>query len=111
MSSADRKAAIDAYKQRKVVGGIYAVTCLATGERWVGAANDLSNVKNRIWFSLGLGRSPWKGLQAAWQAHGPEQFTFAEMERLADDLAPYAKELALKDRLTHWQQELQAATI
>ena len=44
-SKVERKAAIDAYKRRKVVGGIYVVTCAPTGESWVGAANDLSTIK------------------------------------------------------------------
>ena len=110
-SKVERKAAIDAYKRRKVVGGIYVVTCVPTGERWVGAANDLSTIKNRIWFSLGTGSAPWASLQKAWKAHGSDRFTFAELESLPDDLEPYAREVALKERLAHWQAELAANTI
>lgn len=36
MTGEDRKAAIAAYKERKVIGGVYAVRCAATGEVWVG---------------------------------------------------------------------------
>jgi hypothetical protein len=108
---ADRKAAIDAYKQRKVVAGIYSVTCTPTGQRWVGAANDLSTIKNRIWFTLGLPRTSWPDLQAAWNTHGADAFRFEEIERLADDLDPAGRERALKARLAHWRQELSAAAI
>jgi hypothetical protein len=111
LSNAERKAAIDAYKRRKVIGGVYVVTCMPTGERWVGAANDLSTIKNRIWFSLGTGSAPWMSLQKAWKSHGAGSFTFAELEPLADDLEPYAREVALKKRLAHWQAELAANTI
>jgi hypothetical protein len=111
MSAIDRKAAIDAYKRRKVVGGVYAVTCEPTGERWVGAANDLSTIKNRIWFSLGHGSAPWAALQKAWKTHGGERFTFAELDRLPDDLEPYARQVRLKECLAHWQAELGASTI
>jgi hypothetical protein len=107
----DRKAAVDAYKQRKVVGGIYAVTCVPTGQRWLGAANDLSTAKNRIWFTLGLPRSPWPDLESAWSRHGAERFTFDEIERLPHDLAPGAKELALKARLAHWREKLNAPSL
>ena len=111
MSRIDRKAAIDAYKQRKVLGGVYTVTCVATGERWIGAANDLSTIKNRIWFTLGNGNAQWASLQKAWIAHGRDRFTFSEIERLNEDLEPYAREMALKERLAHWQAELGADTI
>jgi hypothetical protein len=112
LTASDRKAAIDAYKQRTVVSGIYAVTCVPTGQRWVGAANDLSTIKNRIWFTLGLPRSPWPDLEKAWNAHGgAAAFTFEEVERLADDIAPYARDIALKERAPYWRQKLGAATI
>jgi hypothetical protein len=107
----DRKAAIDAYKQRRVVSGIYAVSCVPTGARWVGAASDLSTIKNRIWFTLGLGRSPWPDLQTEWAKYGADSFAFSEVERLDDALAPYEREIALKQRLAHWRQELGAASI
>ena len=111
MSPIDRKAAIDAYKHRKVVAGIYVVTCQPTGERWVGAASDLSTIKNRIWFTLGHGNAPWASLQKAWKTHGADRFTFAEMERIADDLEPHARQVAMKERLAHWRAELAADTI
>ncbi len=112
MANAERKAAVDAYKQRKVVGGIYAVTCVPTGAKWVGAANDLSTVKNRIWFTLGLPRSPWPDLEKAWNANGgAAAFTYEAVEELDREMEPWAKELALKDRLAHWQVTLKAAKI
>ena len=111
MKTLDRKAAIDAYKRRKVVSGVYVVTCVATGERWVGAANDLSTIKNRVWFSLGTGNAPWTSLQAVWKTRGRDAFTFAEVERLAEELEPYAREVALKQRVAHWATEFGAGTI
>jgi hypothetical protein len=111
MNSVDRKAAVAEYKRRIVVGGVYLVTCGPTGERWIGSANDLSTVKNRIWFTLGLGRSPWPTLQAAWLAHGAEAFSFEIIDRLDEDMAPYAREVALKERLAKWRGELGATVI
>jgi hypothetical protein len=111
LGATERKAAIDAYKQRRVISGIYAVTCVPTGQRWVGAANDLSTIKNRIWFTLGLPHSPWPELEKAWNAHGAGRFTFEEVERLAEDIEPYARDIALKERLPYWRQKLGAATI
>ena len=62
MKNERRKAAIAAYKERKVVAGIYAVRCNPTGERWLGAAPNIATVQNRVWFGLQMGTSPHRRL-------------------------------------------------
>jgi hypothetical protein len=52
MKTEDRKAAVTAYKERKVESGIYAIRCAASGEVWVGSAPNLSTIQNRLWFTL-----------------------------------------------------------
>jgi hypothetical protein len=109
MRGKGRKAAVAAYKERKIIAGIYAVRCVATGRRWIGRASDLSTVQNRIWFGLRLGSDPHPTLQAAWHEHGADSFVFEEIERLDDEaLVP---ELALRDRLAHWRAALHAEVI
>lgn len=85
MQREDRKAAVAAYKERKVQAGVYAVRCTASGQVWVGSAPDLSTIQNRHWFTLRHGSNPHRTLQAAWTAHGEEAFTFDVVERFADD--------------------------
>jgi hypothetical protein len=111
MTANDRKAAIDAYKRRKIVGGVYAVTCVPTGAKWIGAANDLHGAKNRIWFSLNYGGTPWPDLEAAWRQHGAARFTYEEIDLLEDGLSPFEREMALKERLADWKTRLGASTI
>ncbi len=82
MKSADRKAAIAAYKERKPVAGIYAVRCTASGQIWVGQAPNLETVRNRIWFTLWLGNDPQRSLHEEWTVQGAERFSFEELERL-----------------------------
>ena len=108
MKGQDRKAAVTAYKERRVVAGIYAVRCVATGQRWVGRASDLGTVQNRIWFGLRLGSDPHPSLQAAWRANGADSFVFEEVERLDDEAPDYVRELALRDRLAHWRAAFKA---
>ena len=107
MGREQRKAALAAYKERKVVAGIYAVRCKATGQRWLGSAPNIATIQNRIWFGLRLGTSPHRDLQAAWQAHGPD-FVFEEVELLAEEDDPYFRDRMLKDRLAHWCEALGA---
>lgn len=102
MDTGERRAAIARYKERKTVAGIYAVLCRATGQRWAGHAPDLSTIRNRLWFTLRHGSSPHRSLQAAWYAHGAESFAFEEVERLAEETAPYLRDRMLQERLGHW---------
>ena len=62
----DRKAAVRAYKERKVRPGIYAVREIETGNSWAGSALDLDSTKNGLWHALNAGRHLDKGLQEKW---------------------------------------------
>src|SRR6476646_3886883 len=103
MTRDERKAAVAAYKERKVFAGVYALRCLATGATWVGAALDLGTIRNRVWFALKQRNHRRPALQAAWDAHGAAGLSFEEMERLPLDDAGYIRDVALKVRLAHWR--------
>ena len=109
--SIDRKAAIAAYKERKTIAGIFVVRCTASGEAWVGQAPNLATMQNRIWFTLRQGGHPCRSLQAAWNAHGEAGLTFGECERLEDEESAYVRNALLKERMLHWQAELNAEAI
>lgn len=111
MKHEDKKAALSAYKERKVAAGIYAVRCAATGQQWIGRAPDLSTIQNRLWFTLRHGSAPHPTLQAAWHGHGADSFSFDVIERLADEHSAYLREAVLKDRLAHWCAELKAEAL
>jgi hypothetical protein len=111
MNRPNRKAMVAACKERKAVAGIYAVRCVATGQRWVGGAVDLATIRNRLWFGLRMGGDPHPTLQAAWRAHGADSFVFEEVERFDDEAPGYVRELALRDRLAHWRVALGAEAI
>ena len=108
MLNEDRKAAVAAYKERKVVTGIYLVRCGATGECWAGQAPDLSTIQNRIWFTLRHGSHRQRSLQAAWNTNGEGAFSFGEIERLDEKALEAGRERVLKARLAHWCAELGA---
>jgi hypothetical protein len=110
---ADRKAALERYKDRKVEAGVYKLSCLASGACWVGRAPDLSTIGNRIWFTLRHGGHSNKALQAAWNAHGADAIAFEIVEALEhkpEDSA-YMRDRALKARLEHWREALNADPI
>lgn len=110
MKSERRKAAIAAYKERKIAAGIYALRCNSTGQRWLGSSPNVTTVQNRIWFGLRLGTNPHRQLQAAWNEHGAD-FTFEEIERLPEEEDPYFRDRKLSERLAYWSEVLNAPTL
>ena len=101
MMTPDRKAAITAYKERKVSAGVYAVRC-TSGEVWIGHWPDVDAIRTRIWFSLRHGANPNRRLQDAWTKHGEAAFTFEVLERLPGDTTPYLQSATLKERAAYW---------
>jgi hypothetical protein len=102
MTPAQRKAAVAAYKERKTAAGIFAVTCAATGGRWIGCAPDLDKIQNRLWFTLRQGGHCRGGLQAAWSAHGAEAFTLEVVETFDDEPLAYVRDRMFVERQAHW---------
>lgn len=85
--------------------------CLATDQRWVGAAPDLSTVENRLWFTLRQGMNPHRSLQAAWKAHGAAAFAVEELERLPEEEDRYLRDSLLKERKKFWSSKEMAEKI
>lgn len=108
-----RKAAIAAFKERKVQAGIYAVRCTASGQVWVGRSPNVDSVQTRLWFMLRTGANSHPEMQQAWDAHGAASFGFEILERLDEEQAitPYVRDATLKERMAHWRHELNAASI
>jgi hypothetical protein len=106
---ASRKAAIQAYKERRTPRGIFAVRCGATGNVWVDSAMDLQAAKNRTLAGLRLGDAFMeKTIAEDYRAHGPDAFTFEILETLSDDVPPVALRDLLKERKLHWVAQLAA---
>jgi hypothetical protein len=102
MTHERRKAAIAAYKERKIEGGIYAVLCRPTNQRWIGRTADLGKIQNRLWFTLRQGSSPHATLQAAWNTHGPDSFALELIEKIDDEALDFVRDRLFAERLAHW---------
>ena len=109
--TSERKAAIAAYKERKTIAGIFVIRSKASAEQWVGQAFNLEKIQNRIWFTLRQGSHTCRSLQAVWTAHGSDNLTFEECERLDQEETAYIRDALLKERLLHWRTQLGAEAI
>ena len=106
-----RKAVVAAYKERKAANGVFAVVCRASGEAWVGQSRHLDAQQNGLWFTLRLGSSPFRSLQAAWAKHGQDEFRFEELERLREDFPTIGLKDELRRRQAIWTARLQATAL
>lgn len=111
MTSQERRALVAAYKERKTVAGVFAVLCTATGEAWVGQSRHIDTEQNGLWFALRLGSSPFRSLQAAWNAHAEADFRFEQLDRLPEDVSPLARDMELKARAARWTTRLGARVL
>lgn len=105
-----KKDAIRAYKERKRLMGIYAITCSATGDTWVGQTRNLDTQQNRLWFALRLGRERPARLQETWNVHGPEAFSFETVAQLDNEDTAYP-DAKLNALLALWRDRLGARPI
>lgn len=113
MKPQDRKAAINAWKERRPApAGIFSLTCTASGEVWVGESRNLDAQQNGLWFSLRLGSHLNRKAQAAYNAHGRDAFLYAELERLAEDENTGTLQRAmLREKAAAWRTRLTAAVL
>lgn len=111
MNNEQKKAATAAYKERKTEAGIFAITCLANSQCWVGSAPDLAKIQNRIWFALRHGNHRHGSLQAAWSAHGPDAFRFEALEALEEEELGFVRERLLKEKRGAWCARLGAEVL
>lgn len=109
MDKQARREAIRDFKEKKTVAGVYAVRCAASGEVWVAGAPNVEPQHQRHWFGLRTGGHPNRAMQAAWNAHGADAFSFEVLERLDDeDLTPLGRADLIKARERHWLATLGA---
>ncbi|MBZ5600867.1 MAG: GIY-YIG nuclease family protein [Acidobacteriia bacterium] len=106
---ASRKAAIQAYKERKPNRGIFAIRCQTTGSVWVDSAPDLPAAENRVWFALRMGdRFMDPAIVSEFAAHGRDAFTFEVLEKLDEDVSQLFLRDLLKEKKLHWVNRLSA---
>lgn len=112
MDKQARRAALAAYKERKVMVALFALRCAATGEAWVGGSRDMAASRNRHLFALKLGSHGNPAVRAVARAHGAEAFSFEPLEEYEQEDEPaYLQAKRLQARVEHWRGVLAAAAL
>ena len=107
-----RKELARAWVERKRVQGVFAVRCGTGGQVWVSTSRNLDTQKNGVWFMLRNGGHPNRAVQAAWNAHGEDDFSYEIVEALSEEtLTPMGFSDLLKTRERHWREALNAGAL
>ncbi len=77
-----RKEINSEYKARRLNGGVYTITNTLNGKYLIGYAVDLKSMQNRFQFAAMTGSAVHPKLQADWDSHGTQTFTFQVIEEL-----------------------------
>jgi|L827metagenome_2_1110789.scaffolds.fasta_scaffold15619_3 hypothetical protein len=78
----DKKAAVRAYKERPVTGGVYRIRDEKSGESWYFAEVDLAACRNKFNFSRATGLCTQNALREAWARDGADAFSFEVCEEI-----------------------------
>ena len=102
------RALLEAYKARKVVGGVCAIRNETSGRTLVYPAADLQGQRNRFRFSVTTNTCVHAALAADWRSLGPGEFSFQALEEL--ERGPEQTEAAFKADLEAlaeiWREKL-----
>ena len=78
----NRKKILAAYKQRKIIGGVYAINNTVNGKILLVQTSDIEGSKNRFEFSKKTNSCISFQLQKDWKTFGAEAFSFEVLEKL-----------------------------
>lgn len=107
MKPQNKKDLIEAYKQRKQIGGIYAVTNKETGKSLVMASADIGGIRSRYEFSAMMGGCFHPKLQQDVNRFGAGAFSFAVLEEMEKKNTQTDREFAedLEVLLSMWLEK------
>jgi hypothetical protein len=71
-----------AYKERRLIGGVYQIINRETGKYLLGYAVDIASMRNRFDFALTTGSAIDPRLRADWDRYGPTAFRLEVLEEL-----------------------------
>jgi hypothetical protein len=113
MENLSKKEKLAQYKERTIIGGVYAIKNTANGKLLLLSSNDLQGVRNRFEFSLKTGSSINIKLQNDWAEFGKSAFRFEVLEELEKKEVQTSKEFSedVKTLEELWREKLEASQL
>ena len=110
MDKARREELLRQYAERKQPTGVFAVRNSISGEVWVGHSKNIDVQQNGLWGRLKGGSCFNEDVQASWNKHGADAFTYEILEHI-EETDPHAIQRLLPERAQAWREELKAGTV
>nr|MEE4268695.1 metalloregulator ArsR/SmtB family transcription factor [Candidatus Krumholzibacteria bacterium] len=110
MTTEERKAKVQLYKQARKQAGIYGIRNRETGRLLLGSSLNLHGPLNRHRAELRFGSHRCRQLQEDWNAYGPEGFDFEVFDTVDSGLTGLEREAALRKLEKEWLVQLQPFT-
>jgi hypothetical protein len=113
MEKQNKKDILAAYKERKVLGGVYAIRNLENGKMLLLSATEISGSQNRFNFAQKTGSCIDLKLKDDWQKYGNEAFAFVVLEELekkdTQTLKEFGEDIKILKGL--WLEKLDSALL
>lgn len=108
MKNEDKKALTLAYKERKVIGGVYRIVNSKNNNVFLSSTADLQGAQNRFDFSQKTGSCVHFKLQKDWTEFGAAAFQFEVLEELEKKEDQTSKEFQedIKTLEEMWNEKL-----
>ena len=108
MEKQDKKELVSAYKERKVIGGIYAIKNTVNGKKLLLQSADLKGAENRFNFAKETGGCIHLKLQNDWGVLGAGVFEFEILDELEkkDIQTPKQFKEDLEELLEIWMEKM-----
>ncbi len=87
----DRK---EQYRNRKVTGGIYSITCSGNGRVWIKSTKDITGQMNKFEFFVSTNFCPEPSMNQEWNKFGAASFSIEILEELEKGETQTDKEFA-----------------
>lgn len=113
MDRQSRKEKLEAYKHRKIIGGVYLIKNNANGKSLLQSSTDLMGSKNRFNFSCHTGSCISLKLQNDWDKFGKDAFVFEVLEELIKKETQTLKEFSddVKTLEEIWMEKFESAIL
>ena len=95
------------YKERPVIGGVFALRNSRTGKQLLGATQDMAGRRNRFYFARQAGVADIPKIKEDWQKYGADSFSFEVIEELEKKQEQSAQAFAEDTRvlLAIWKEK------
>lgn len=108
MDTTKRKELKAAYREQKIIGGVYSIQCGSAQQVWLKSTKNLAGQQHKFEFAISINACPEPCMRAAWEQYGAAAFSLTVLESLQKGATQTEQEFSddLALLLEMWQDKL-----